>query len=139
MQFRAGILGEDGEQLRDLRPWCRPRGEKWVGQQGYVLVQAPPEHPSARQDGSILEHRLVMERRLGRVLEDWEIVHHKNGDKGDNRIENLELLDGRKRSSMQHPPGHEIDAKHAAQVVLQQQDLPQALADGLVNWLKGGK
>jgi hypothetical protein len=59
---------------------------------GYVYEYAP-EHPCAdSRKGYVQQHRLIMENHIGRYLDDSEMVHHINGDRQDNRIENLEIL-----------------------------------------------
>lgn len=58
---------------------------------GYIQLWKPG-HPMSKQCGYLLEHRFVMSEALGRFLRKDEIVHHKNGIKDDNRLENLELM-----------------------------------------------
>jgi hypothetical protein len=77
--------------------WRGENARHWTGGRrktgtGYVAIYSPG-HPSIKFGARkyVLEHRLVMEKSLGRYLQVHEHVHHRNGIKDDNRIENLEL------------------------------------------------
>lgn len=58
---------------------------------GYVWAKCR-QHPNAFKDGYILEHRLVVENHIGRLLRENEIVHHIDGNKRNNNISNLMIL-----------------------------------------------
>lgn len=66
------------------------KGGKTYHKAGYKMVRLP-DHPRARTQGYVFEHILVMENHLSRYLTEDESVHHINGIKDDNRLENLEL------------------------------------------------
>jgi hypothetical protein len=95
-----------GHQVRTGSENPRWKGGKIVRSDGYIEVFAP-NHPDRNGKGYILEHRLVMEKKIGRRLTKKERVHHINGIKSDNRPRNLVLL----RSQSEHIKGHDYLGK----------------------------
>lgn len=80
-------------------------GHKKKRSDGYIAVYYP-DHPKSNKAGYIMEHDLIMERMIGRHLKDDEVVHHVNGIKDDNRMENLILMKFKEHS------GHHMKKRH---------------------------
>ena len=72
---------------------------------GNYLYGVCKEHPKAIKYGYVLLHRLIIENHLNRYLLDSEIVHHKDGNKHNNNIENLEVMSVQEHSSLHNKTG----------------------------------
>lgn len=83
-------------------PLCSyPLEDHGLTEQGYIRVRVPGHHLSS-VNGYAYEHRLVMEKKLGRPLLRREIVHHINQVRADNAPENLELMPSRWHHNAHH-------------------------------------
>lgn len=116
--FECKINSQKGKTTSDhhkeivRKKWLSSKNPRWKGGQyktqfGYILI-LEPNHPNLNHpDGYVFEHRLIMEKSLHRYLEPQEVVHHINGIKDDNRIENLMLFN----SKNEHVKFHHLSDK----------------------------
>jgi len=96
--WNKGLTKENNSIIK--KEAIRRRGKNnpnWKGgriktREGYIWVYAP-SHPSCNSRGYVKEHRLIIEKNLGRYLTGIEEIHHINENKGDNRMDNLRLFD----------------------------------------------
>ena len=100
-------------------PWNKGTSQGWTDKRGYKWVYVT-------QDGkrrAVREHRHIMAQSLGRTIEPWEVVHHKDGNPLNNDLSNLELIEVGEHTYQHHNGAQRSDnAKKSLRVYAQMRE-----------------
>jgi hypothetical protein len=102
IKFRA-VHGEREYRVETKQP-KRAIHKGFYRQHGYIK-RLVTEHPLADKRGYVMEHRLVVEENTGKFLPKHAVIHHKNGIRDDNSLENLEIIQEQARHAKGHDKG----------------------------------
>jgi hypothetical protein len=83
-------------------------GSKTITEHGYILVRVRKDHHLADCRGLAYEHRLVLEKKLRRRLQDHELVHHIDGNRRNNEPQNLEVMTRSDHIAHHRPEKHRV-------------------------------
>lgn len=90
---------EGNKRYCSAKCYGNSKKEKLIDKSGYILIHVPAGTPNSFKnsegDYRIREHRYKMQKKLGRPLKKWELVHHINENKSDNRVSNLMLVNSK--------------------------------------------
>jgi hypothetical protein len=84
-------------------------GRRTAGTNGRYIQVLSHGHPNVDYASYVMEHRLVMEEKIGRYLTKDEIIHHKDGDGHNNNIDNLQLTTRKKHFNDHFDAVKEVD------------------------------
>lgn len=125
-----------GLKSKRTGPKSGERHPDWQGgttiRKGYRYLWRP-DHPHCINGRYVAEHRLVMEQKLGRLLDRKEVVHHKDGDRLNNDINNLELF----QTNAEHLYEHLADNEEHAQAIREAMADPEVrkqIREGLLRY-----
>jgi hypothetical protein len=113
-------------------------GGEYINNKGYIKILVP-DHPYRDSHGHVLKHRWIYEQYLGRYLRPEEHIHHKDNNKLNNDLSNLELTDRSKHSKITastNPKCQKIDMSGRICLVCKSDKTNPSSSNGQPHWMK---